>query len=218
MKLDKKMGRIELKTENLNEKAYKLLKKAIFQKKFKPGERIVDAQMAQTFGISRTPIRDAINMLLKEGLLISKGNRGYYVLDVTEKDINEIFDIRILIEKYAIEYIISNIDSLDLSYLETFFKNSNQSLQRKTINTEFHGLLVSLIKNDRLIETYNLFINQNQIFREIYSIHESSLTHTAHLNIFEAIKTKNKDLALGLLEKHLEAARNEALNSLKNNQ
>jgi DNA-binding GntR family transcriptional regulator len=212
-----KMAKIDLKTENLNEKAYKLLKKAIIQKKFKPGERIIDAQVAETFGISRTPIRDAINILLKEGLLISKGNRGYYVLDVTEKDINEIFDIRILIEKYSIEYVITHFESVDLNDIEELFKNNKQYIQCKTINTEFHGLLVSQIKNERLIKMYNEIINQNQIFREIYSIHENKLTYTAHVNIFEAIKNKNKTLATKLLEEHLEVARGEALNFLKNN-
>ena len=84
-----------LKIDTLNQQAYDILKEKILNKELLPGTRLVDSQLAEDFGISRTPLRDAIRKLAEEGFVVSSPTKkGYYVYQPSAKDINEIFELR----------------------------------------------------------------------------------------------------------------------------
>ena len=92
------MDSVILESVNLNDLAYEEIKKRIISREFAPGQRLVDSQLATIFQISRTPIRDAMRRLTKEGLLTNTSSRGFYVFAPTLKDIDEIFSISGMIE------------------------------------------------------------------------------------------------------------------------
>ena len=103
------MDSVILESVNLNDLAYEEIKKRIISREFAPGQRLVDSQLATIFQISRTPIRDAMRRLTKEGLLTNTSSRGFYVFAPTLKDIDEIFSISGMIETEAAARIIRRL-------------------------------------------------------------------------------------------------------------
>ena len=99
------METLEKREAELNEE----IKKRIISREFAPGQRLVDSQLATIFQISRTPIRDAMRRLTKEGLLTNTSSRGFYVFAPTLKDIDEIFSISGMIETEAAARIIRRL-------------------------------------------------------------------------------------------------------------
>ncbi len=82
----------------LQEQAYQFIKSKIINLGFKPGEYLTDLQIAESLGISRTPVREAFRMLEREGLLVYEPKRGWRVYSLTINDITEIFEIKINLE------------------------------------------------------------------------------------------------------------------------
>ena len=95
------MKKTIFETQNLNELAYNEIMKRIISREYTPGQRLVDSQLAEDFGISRTPIRDAMRKLTEDGLLINTSARGFYVFRPTAKDVEEIFELSEMIEYTA---------------------------------------------------------------------------------------------------------------------
>lgn len=99
-----------LKVDMLNQQAYDILKEKIIKKELLPGTRLVDSQLAEDFGISRTPLRDAIRKLAEEGFVVNHPmKKGYYVYQPSAKDINEIFEMRLILDLAAATKLIREI-------------------------------------------------------------------------------------------------------------
>lgn len=214
------------KPENLNEIAYRVIKEAILKKKLEPGSRLVDSQLAEQFGISRTPVRDAIRLLLLEGLVENRGDKGYYVFRASETDINEIFDMRLMIDKYVInkiitEYLANNydhyikkideiIDSVRVGseYVETEFIKYDE---------QFHSALISMTCNSRLIRIYEELTNQTRMFREFTAYNDSRVKAvvTEHKNIAKAIKACDLNCALEMVDTHIRTSREYAFADMR---
>lgn len=215
------------KPDSLNMIAYKTIKEAILKKKeLQPGSRLVDSQLAEKFGISRTPVRDAIRLLLLEGLVENRGDKGYYVFSASETDINEIFDMRLMIDKFTIQKIIT----------ERFTTNYDQCM--KTINDllnntmiaanytetefikydeQFHGALVSMINNSRLKRTYDELSNQTRLFREFtaYNNDRVGVVVEEHRRMLQAIKSRDLNSALEMVDNHIRTSRECAILDMK---
>lgn len=215
-----------IKSKSLNQQAYERIKRAIVQNELLPGTRIVDSQLAEMFGISRTPVRDAMLRLRREGLIENKGSKGYYVFDASERDVNEIYDIRIMIDKEVITRIINDllannyddymaeIDKV-ISYVEQSSKKTGVDFIK--VDEAFHDSLVMLINNSRLIKLYQDIRNQTRVFRQITSYNEQRVKRAldAHRRMLLAIKEMNLDLALKIATEHVELSRKDALEDIK---
>ncbi|MGA8833572.1 MAG: GntR family transcriptional regulator [Desulfomonilaceae bacterium] len=137
------------------------------------GSRIVENEIASRMGVSRTPVREAIHKLEREGLVIKRLHGGYSVTGLVREDIQESFGIRAVLEGYAarlatIEHTPGDLEPIaDKIYeFETCLQEDNlDSLPR--INTELHDMLYSLSGNRRLIKIINDFKNQFLRFRKI---------------------------------------------------
>ena len=90
--------------------AYSKLKEDIINLKIELGTRINIQKIAEDFSVSQTPIREALSRLVKDGLVIYKPRKGYYIIQITVKDLEEIYDLRKMIECYALDRGIKNID------------------------------------------------------------------------------------------------------------
>ncbi len=137
------------------------------------GSRIVENEIAVTMGVSRTPVREAIHKLEREGLVVKRVHGGYSVTGLVREDIQESFEIRSVLEGYAarlatIEHTANDLKPIsDKIYeFETCLQEDDlESLPR--INTELHDMLYSLSGNRRLIKIINDFKNQFLRFRKI---------------------------------------------------
>jgi DNA-binding GntR family transcriptional regulator len=153
-----------LEYTDLTEQTYRILKDKILRRELKPGEQIAVPEVALALGVSRTPVTDALKRLANDGLVEIVPRRGTFVTELTARDVAEIFDIRLMIELYAAEFIfeVGAVDQFleavqapmigmeqaivgdDFQDYETFISNDR----------DFHTALVTLTRNNRLIRIY----------------------------------------------------------------
>lgn len=167
---------IKLKVESLTDQAYDVLKEKIISKEFPPGMRLVDSQIAKEYGISRTPLRDAIRRLYEEGLVTSNGGRGYCVFQPTRKDIEEIFEIRLMIDRLVVTKLIEKVlpnndeamDAIRRMYKEMESQSASGSSGENFVKSDedFHDALISMIDNGRLSDYYAEIRSQTRAFRQ----------------------------------------------------
>ncbi|MGZ7828109.1 GntR family transcriptional regulator [Bacillus subtilis] len=183
---------------------YNQLKKMIFNGTFKPGERINETQLAKSFGVSRSPIREAMRLLEKDGLLKADDRNGFSITSLTAKDVDEIYKIRIPLEQLAVELVIDEADEEELTILEKQLEETEKAIHNGTEDTEiirlnqkFHELLVDFSHNrhlKNLLEHVNDLIHFCRILNYTGD-HRAETILREHRRIFEEVKKKNKEVA-----------------------
>lgn len=201
--------------ENLEEKVYKIIKDKIIYHKIKPKERIIDQNIAVELGVSRSLVRQVFKILLKEDLLIKVPRGGFYVRVVTKKEVDEIYNVRKVLESYATELAMPNITEKKLDKIEKKFKKAKIDLEKKDtksyfkLDIEFHDLIMSKCGNKILWQIIKKYNDRYIFYRviDVKIIERAIISYNEHLEIFKAIKSKNSKLAACLMAKHLENAR-----------
>ncbi|MFP7331132.1 GntR family transcriptional regulator [Bacillus subtilis] len=183
---------------------YNQLKKMIFNGTFKPGERINETQLAKSFGVSRSPIREAMRLLEKDGLLKADDRNGFSITSLTAKDVDEIYKIRIPLEQLAVELVIDEANEEELAILEKQLEETEKAIHNGTEDTEiislnqkFHELLVDFSHNrhlKNLLEHVNVLIHFCRILNYTGD-HRAETILSEHRKIFEEVKKKNKEAA-----------------------
>lgn len=176
----------------------------IFNGTFKPGERINETQLAKSFGVSRSPIREAMRLLEKDGLLKADDRNGFSITSLTAKDVDEIYKIRIPLEQLAVELVIDEADEEELTILEKQLEETEKAIHNGTEDTEiirlnqkFHELLVDFSHNrhlKNLLEHVNDLIHFCRILNYTGD-HRAETILREHRRIFEEVKKKNKEAA-----------------------
>ncbi len=211
----------QLIRSGLTDQIYKILEERIINLELKPGEKIDVASLAEEFGISETPIRDALKKLSENGLVKAKSRRGYYAVKLSEKDIVEIYELRKLLETYALESFIKNVDSLELQKLKKMWekvrKKNKKDLKFSEFyptDREFHLKIVKKCNNRRLKGIFSQIYNLVKICQHMYTNFEGALDE--HIKIVEAIEKRNLNEAKKLLAQHIDRAKERVLESLGN--
>jgi DNA-binding GntR family transcriptional regulator len=142
---------------------YNLIKEALLDRKLSPGQKILYRDLEEMFGMSKTPIINALVRLEQEGLVISHRNRGFYVREHKVKEIVQMYDLRVRLEEIAIDYAIDNGHEKDLLHLK---KTLNDYLaypfelydaQRFKLDTAFHCAIAQMGENPFLISMLSQF-------------------------------------------------------------
>ncbi|MGF7536161.1 GntR family transcriptional regulator [Bacillus mexicanus] len=183
---------------------YNQLKKMIFNGTFKPGERINETQLAKSFGVSRSPIREAMRLLEKDGLLKADDRNGFSITSLTAKDVDEIYKIRIPLEQLAVELVIEEADEKELAILEKQLEETEKAIHNGMedtkiihLNQKFHELLVVFSHNrhlKNLLEHVSDLIHFCRILNYTGD-HRAETILSEHRKIFEEVKKKNKEAA-----------------------
>ncbi len=164
------MKKSVLETKNLNDLAYNEIMKRIISREYVPGQRLVDSQLAEDFGISRTPIRDAMRKLTEDGLLTNTSSRGFYVFRPTPKDVEEIFELSEMIELTAAKKIIRILSGREYASMEEKLSllsekaNDTASIEA---DEEFKRYLIELSDNSRLYDVYKKNLIQRRLLARI---------------------------------------------------
>ena len=200
--------------ETLAEQAYNLLKKAIIVGKLKGDESLPEEKIAADLGISRTPLRDALNRLASEGLVIHRKGRPAVVASFTKEHSLEYMELRSLLEVHNIEKIISKSRSIiSAQLLENNLANQLNAIERDNyhdfieLDRAFHLLLASPNKNS---EFKNMIHRVNTGVNRAFLILSSTIPTSAkgayeeHLEIVEALKKQDVRLARNKIIVHLD--------------
>jgi len=198
----------------LRDVVFENLREAILEGNLKPGQRLMEVQLAEQLGVSRTPIREAIRKLELEGLVVMLPRKGAYVADVSLKDIIDVLEIRASLEGLAASLAAERISDEDINKLEQIMQDFNQgkddfdveTLLRKDV--EFHECIFKATNNVRLHQLINSLWEQVYRFRVTYiSDYESTKNIiNEHQLILNAIKEGNRDLAKKYAQEHIQKA------------
>ena len=188
--------------KSLGEHVFESLKHSIIRGKISSGEWLVESHIAETLGISRTPVREAIHKLEREGLIERQPRGGFTVLGLDRDDIEETFGIRSVLEGYAARLAAVKHDPQELEDLENKIGEFQNALDRKkmkslpAINTEFHDLLYGLSKSPKLINMINGLRDQIYRYREMI-LKERKFASTSNLDHKQMLKYIRKQDAEG---------------------
>jgi DNA-binding GntR family transcriptional regulator len=197
--------------KSLGEHVFESLKHSIVMGKISSGEWLVESHIAETLGISRTPVREAIHKLEREGLIERQPRGGFTVLGLTRNDIEETFGIRSVLEGYAARLAAVKHNKEELEALEKKIEEFQNALDRKrmnllpAINTEFHDLLYSLSKSSKLISIINGLRDQIYRFRKM-NLKEEKFAATSnqdHIQMLQSIRKRNAEGAERLAREHI---------------
>ena len=162
--------------KSLGQHVFENLKQAIINGKIPAGQRLVENRLAETLGISRTPVREAIHKLEREGFLGKRPRGGFVVLGLDSVDIEETFGIRSVLEGYAARLAAIRHAENDLEPLEAHIQTFQQHLDNDELeilpdlNTEFHDMLYAISKSPRLIKMINDLKDQIFRFRQMVNL------------------------------------------------
>ncbi len=136
----------------VRERAYEHLKAAILDGRFNPAERLAEEHLAEELGVSRTPVREALHKLESEGLIKPLETRGFIVYPDSKEEVEELFEIRSILEGYALKIISEKISEGDLERLNGFIEKAEDALKRKRINEIFRWNTKFVDKSQQDIE------------------------------------------------------------------
>jgi DNA-binding GntR family transcriptional regulator len=218
---------VPIKLDNykpLRELVFESLREAIISGRLKPGERMMEIQMAEEMGVSRTPVREAIRKLELEGLVVMIPRKGAYVAGLSLKDIVEVFEIRGALEGLAAELAAERITDDELENLERYLVRITEDIEKGDLgkvvetDTDFHTQLYKASRNDWLLQIINNLREQIQRFRTTSLSYPGRMKEAVeeHRQIVEAISSRNGKLARKLAYEHIEKAENSLMSMIQN--
>jgi len=194
------------------EQFYHSIKKMIFEGKFKPGERIVETQLAKEFDVSKSPIREAIRILEKEGLVIVDEKSRVMVYQPTMKDVEEIYFCRMALESFAAELVTKIATNAELDEIEKTLVQTEQAIRDSqadntiiTLNELFHSLIIQYTQNSRLQKQLNDLKSLTYFFRilNFQGENRADIILNQHRGIFECMKKREAEQASQAMINHL---------------
>lgn len=202
------------KKQTLSDKAYFYLRDLIVSGEVKGGELLTEKKIGEKLNMSRTPVKRALTRLEQEGYVKSVDGVGNIVRELSVKDLADIYELRIALEKIAIKSSINNISDLEICSFEKDLKDilekkqnlesiSSEYLTRK--DEEIHMLILANSTNDYIKGIYSNIKSQiDRYQQEAYTLTDTTVESTEyHLEILDAIKRKNLEETIKILEDHL---------------
>ena len=187
------------------------IREAIRKGKLKPGDRLVEMQLAEEMHISRFPIREALRYLEKEGLVETIPFKGTYVAQLTERDMEELYSLRSAIEAFAVRILIKHIDEQKIKKLESIFQSMQQASKNEDLDKlisedfRFHQTICELSDHRKLLEVWLTLENQLRVFLTIEKqlFGNSAEFVKSHIPILEAIQQRKIRPAQKAIRDHL---------------
>lgn len=158
----------------LRDVVFNTLRQAILRGEFKPGERLMEIQLANKLGVSRTPIREAIRKLELEGLVIMIPRKGAEVADITEKSLRDVLEVRKALEELSVQLACERITPEQVEEMKMAAEDFRKVLKSGDVtkiaeaDVKFHDIIFAATNNQRLITLLNNLREQMYRFRVEY--------------------------------------------------
>jgi DNA-binding GntR family transcriptional regulator len=184
------------------------LREAILQGHLKPGEKIDQDLVADELDVSRTPIREALRVLESEGFVDIRPHRGAYVSTVTQKDIQEIYEVRALIEAEMVRQVTPMIPDAVLDQLEQSLEEAQTEEGAGYVASDvtLHDAIAALVRNELLkeiLDSLNRRIIRVRRFAQLQPGYHLQESHQEHCAIVQAMRKRDRDRAAKLMARHL---------------
>ena len=196
----------------LRDVVFNTLREAILKGELKPGERLMELQLASKLGVSRTPIREAIRMLEQEGLAVTMPRKGAEVAKMTLKDMEDVLEVREALDELAAKIACKKISDEQLANLKTIkdeFKRSMDSGDVKKIAEEdvkFHDAIYEATNNAKLVSMMNNIREQMYRYRLEYikDADKRQILVVEHDYILKAIRSRHVAEAKKAIREHID--------------
>lgn len=193
------------------------MRQAIVKGELAPDQRLDEQSLADKFGVSRIPIREAFALLERDGLVRSESRRGTFVVGLTDDDIHDIYEYRSMIEAHAVRIVATAVDADGLGQLRRLVEgtesamHANQADKMAQNDLEFHRRLVTLAGNKRSLNSWEMIADlvavflkiNSSMFREIPKSSEPIDEHR-HSKLLRLIEAHEVEAAETLLREHLQ--------------
>ena len=197
----------------LRDVVFNTLRQAILRGELKPGERLVEVQLANKLGVSRTPIREAIRKLELEGLVLMIPRKGAEVADITEKSLMDVLEVRKALEELAVQLCCDKITGKEIEELHRaaddfrrILKTSDDVTEIAEADVRFHDIIYLATGNQKLIQILNNLREQMYRYRvECIKRKESHpILIAEHEEIIRRIENKEKKEAADIVCRHID--------------
>jgi DNA-binding GntR family transcriptional regulator len=191
------------------------LRSAIIRGEFEPDQRLSEAALAEAFGVSRGPIREALTQLEREGLLKVERHRGARVTRLSQADIDEIYSLRTAMERLAIERAARLADDDDFAAMEAVVEELKMAVAaadaRRTVELDvaFHDLVYRAARHSRLYLAWSTLRPQIETFLHTRSTDTQDYFAKAlheHVALLEIIRSREPKRAVKMIDDHLRTA------------
>ena len=196
----------------LRDVVFNTLRQAILRGELKPGERLMEIQLANKLGVSRTPIREAIRKLELEGLVLMIPRKGAEVAEITEKNMRDVLEVRKALEELAVQLACEKITDEEIEEMKKAAEEFKMILKSRDIteiaeaDVRFHDIIYMATDNQKLIHLLNKLREQMYRYRVEYlknpDVHEQ-LTQE-HEEIVYHIKRREKVEATAVTCQHID--------------
>ncbi|HSV52860.1 MAG TPA: GntR family transcriptional regulator [Burkholderiaceae bacterium] len=210
------MAALTLTPRALYQEVAELMRQRIFKRELEPGSWIDELKIAEEYGISRTPLREALKVLAAEGLVTMKVRRGAYVTEVSERDLADVYHLLALLESDAAGVVATQATDAQIAELKALHTELEAAVQDRekffSINERFHMRLLEIADNrwrDQMVADLRkvMKLNRHNSLLKSGRIQESLLEHRA---IMAALASRNAQATTQRMQEHfrngLEAA------------
>ena len=206
----------------IRNQVYQILKEDICNGKYRPGQWLQENEVAAQLSVSRSPVREALRQLAADGLVVEIPNKGVFVKEFTSRDIEEVFDLRVLLENYAIGRLRDNLSTAGMEQLMACLAELERAHAQNDLrryideDARLHSLLVELSGNSLLRSMYDRVHSMNQQFR-IYSLTSKKRFDESvdeHRGMIHCLLTDSTQEAQAINRQHLQLAREKIIEHL----
>ena len=206
------LKKLKIRIDNhmtLRERIVETIRNAIVNGQLAPGTRIAEPELADKFGISRTPIREAFRQLESEGFITVVPRKGAIVASLSQRDIADFYDLKMVLEGYAARCAVKTLKESDLTKMETVNRQIEAASEKKDLrrlldlHNEFHDIFLRSCGNEKLHAIVQNLVMQFRRFRLILAMPgkiEGSIRQ--HWEIIEAFRKRDPELAEELVRKN----------------
>lgn len=219
-----------LNVVNLRNRIEEQVRSAMLQGTFKPGERLVETTIAEQLGVSRAPVREALAALEREGIVVHVPRRGYFVVDFTDKDIEEIYSLRLMLELGALQRAEKRINDEDIQDMQQILFDWEDAYEAESdpdeivaLDLSFHGMICLAADHSRLYQAWYSMRTQTRVLMGLTSrthYDQPNQPKELHQRILDAIREEDWHCAEENLTDHIVDAQQRAtiaLSELRSN-
>lgn len=195
----------------LRDVVFNTLRQAILRGELKPGERLMEIQLANKLGVSRTPIREAIRKLELEGLVLMIPRKGAEVAEITEKNLRDVLEVRCALEELAVQLACDRMDEEGIKAMKEASAQFCNTLDSDDItriaqaDVAFHDIIYAATDNRRLIQLLNNLREQMYRYRIEYLKKKECYPQLLeeHQTIIDSIESRDKGRATQITGQHI---------------
>lgn len=224
------MNREKLSTINLEgyqplrDMVFDVLMNAIMRGQLSPGERLLEVQLAEEMGVSRTPVREAIRRLELEGFVVMLPRKGAYVAGLSIDDVENVYEIRTALETLAVRLAAQRMVDEDYRLLDELVERMQATWQEGDVDAwvkldaNFHELLYRFSRNDRLVQLMSNVMEQISRYR-ILSLANVEVRHNSlaeHQEVISALRLRDSEEAAAAAARHIENTKQSLVKMLEN--